>query len=97
MAREIDRRDPALNRTTPARSRSLNVRAAEISESLSGEHVLSITAFDAPPPIKPASGQRLPGSAWDPTLKRTERALVESSQISMFRLLHRTKNLLSSE
>jgi hypothetical protein len=48
MPREIDRRDPAINLTTPARTNSLNARAMEISESLSGDHVLSIDAFDAP-------------------------------------------------
>lgn len=47
MVREIDRRDPAVNKTTPARERSLNERAFKISESLSGRHTLSIESFDA--------------------------------------------------
>ncbi|HEX8138518.1 MAG TPA: M36 family metallopeptidase [Pyrinomonadaceae bacterium] len=46
MVREIDRRDPAANQTTPARERSLNERALKISELLSGPHTLSIEAFD---------------------------------------------------
>jgi len=47
VAREIDKRDPSVNRTTPARTRSLNERAARVSESLQGPHTLNIESFDA--------------------------------------------------
>lgn len=47
MAREIDKRDPGVNQTTPARTRSLNRSARKVSESLRGPHRLSIESFDA--------------------------------------------------
>lgn len=47
MAREIDKRDPGVNRTTPARTRSLNRSAKKVSASLRGAHKLSIESFDA--------------------------------------------------
>jgi extracellular elastinolytic metalloproteinase len=47
MAREIDRRDFSVNRTTAAKSSNLNARATRVSESLPGIHTLNIHAFDA--------------------------------------------------
>ncbi len=47
MSREIDRRDPSVNRATPLREAELNERAATASDLLPGAHRVRIEGLDA--------------------------------------------------
>jgi len=47
MSREIDRRDPSVNRVTPLREEELNERAAVVSDLLPGAHRVRVERLDA--------------------------------------------------
>ena len=66
MSRELDRRDPSVNNITPARQNTLRTLAADVSESLPGEHRVTIAGFDAatgnPSVIRSEAGPREDGN-----------------------------------
>lgn len=65
MSREVDRRDPKVNRATAARRAELESRAREVSEKLPGEHKVEVVGVDRstgnPPVVASTGGPKADG------------------------------------